>query len=89
MSWRSASDRSVPIVPRKLRMRSPMLILMINSKPSISQPGAPGSRLQDRLRELREQASTAERAVVSFKNKNEMIDAGGRTINEQQLAETQ
>ena len=46
-----------------------------------------GTWLQDRLRELREQASTAERAVVDFKNKHDMIDAGGRTINEQQLAE--
>jgi len=46
-----------------------------------------GSWLQDRLRELREQASTAERLVVAFKNKNDMVDAGGRTINEQQLAE--
>jgi polysaccharide biosynthesis transport protein len=46
-----------------------------------------GTWLQVRLRELREQASTAERAVVAFKNKNDMVDAGGRTINEQQLAE--
>ena len=46
-----------------------------------------GTWLQARLRELREQASTAERAVVAFKNKNQMVDAGGRTINEQQLAE--
>jgi succinoglycan biosynthesis transport protein ExoP len=46
-----------------------------------------GVWLQARLRELREQASTAERAVVAFKNKNEMVDTGGRTINEQQLAE--
>jgi succinoglycan biosynthesis transport protein ExoP len=46
-----------------------------------------GVWLQTRLRELREQASTAERAVVAFKNKNEMVDTGGRTINEQQLAE--
>ncbi len=46
-----------------------------------------GTWLQARLRELREQASTAERVVVAFKNKNEMIDAGGRSINEQQLAE--
>ena len=43
--------------------------------------------MQTRLNELREQASTAERAVVAFKNKNDMVDAGGRTINEQQLAE--
>ena len=46
-----------------------------------------GTWLQSRLRELREQASTAERAVVAFKNKNNMVDAGGRTINEQQLSE--
>jgi polysaccharide biosynthesis transport protein len=46
-----------------------------------------GTWLQERLRELRQQASTAERAVVDFKNRNSMIDAGGRTINEQQLAE--
>lgn len=46
-----------------------------------------GTWLQQRLHELREQASTAQRAVVDFKNKNNMIDAGGRTINEQQLAE--
>ncbi len=46
-----------------------------------------GTWLQSRLRDLREQASTAERAVVAFKNKNDMVDAGGRTINEQQLSE--
>ena len=43
--------------------------------------------LQARLHELREQASAAELAVVNYKNKNDMVDAGGRTINEQQLAE--
>jgi capsular exopolysaccharide synthesis family protein len=46
-----------------------------------------GTWLQERLKELREQASTAQRAVVDFKNRNDMVDAGGRTINEQQLAE--
>ena len=46
-----------------------------------------GAWLQQRLQELRGQASAAERAVVDFKNKNNMVDAGGRTINEQQLAE--
>ena len=46
-----------------------------------------GVWLQDRLSELREQATIAERAVVEFKNKNGIVDAGGRTINEQQLAE--
>lgn len=46
-----------------------------------------GTWLQDRLRELREQAATAERAVVAFKAKNNIVEAGGRTITEQQLAE--
>jgi succinoglycan biosynthesis transport protein ExoP len=46
-----------------------------------------GVWLQARLRELREQASAAQLAVVNYKNKNDMVDAGGRTINEQQLAE--
>jgi succinoglycan biosynthesis transport protein ExoP len=43
--------------------------------------------LQDRLQDLREQASNAERAVVDYKTKNNMIDTGGRLMNEQQLAE--
>jgi succinoglycan biosynthesis transport protein ExoP len=43
--------------------------------------------LQDRIRELRGQTSTAERAVVDFKAKNNIVDTGGRLINEQQLAE--
>jgi polysaccharide biosynthesis transport protein len=46
-----------------------------------------GVWLQTRLQELREQATAAETAVVNYKNKNDMVDAGGRTINEQQLAE--
>ena len=59
---------------------------MINSKQSTNRPGR-RHLVASRLRELREQASTAERTVVAFKNKNEMVEAGGRTINEQQLAE--
>jgi polysaccharide biosynthesis transport protein len=43
--------------------------------------------LQDRLSELRSQALTAERAVVDYKTKNNIIDSGGKLINEQQLAE--
>jgi succinoglycan biosynthesis transport protein ExoP len=43
--------------------------------------------LQDRLNELREQASAADRAVVEFKQKNNIVDAGGRLLNEQQLSE--
>jgi succinoglycan biosynthesis transport protein ExoP len=45
------------------------------------------SWLQDRIKELREQASAAERAVVSFKTQNNIIESGGRLMNEQQLAE--
>ena len=43
--------------------------------------------LQDRIKELRDQASTAERAVVEFKTKNNIVESGGRLMNEQQLAE--
>ena len=43
--------------------------------------------LQDRLKELREQAANAERAVVDYKAKNNIIDTGGRLLNDQQLAE--
>ncbi|HWO34008.1 MAG TPA: GumC family protein, partial [Candidatus Acidoferrum sp.] len=43
--------------------------------------------LQERYQTLREQASAADRAVVEFKNHNNIVTAGGRTINDQQLAE--
>lgn len=43
--------------------------------------------LQDRMKELRAQASSAERAVADFKAKNNIVDAGGRLLSEQQLAE--
>jgi succinoglycan biosynthesis transport protein ExoP len=43
--------------------------------------------LQDRLKELRQQASAAERAVVDYNAKNNIVDTGGRLMNEQQLAE--
>ena len=43
--------------------------------------------LQDRIKELRDQASEAERAVVEFKAKNNIVESGGRLMNEQQLAE--
>jgi polysaccharide biosynthesis transport protein len=46
-----------------------------------------GSWLQDRLKELRAQAGAAERDVVDYKTKNDIVDAGGRLMNEQQLAE--
>jgi polysaccharide biosynthesis transport protein len=49
-----------------------------------------GGWLRDRLRELREQASTAERAVVEFKVQNNIVSTGGPTkqlMHEQQVAE--
>ena len=45
------------------------------------------SWLQDRLKELRTEATQADRAEVEFKAKNNIVDAGGRLLNEQQLAE--
>ena len=47
------------------------------------------SWLQDRLKELREQALTADRAVVDFKAKNNIVnvDNNGRLLNEQQIGE--
>src|SRR5208282_2098697 len=49
-----------------------------------------GVWLQDRLRELREQTTAAERAVVEFKAKNNIVKTGGsdkRFIDEQQVGE--
>jgi succinoglycan biosynthesis transport protein ExoP len=46
-----------------------------------------GVWLQDRINELREQSTTAERAVVDFRAKNNIVDTGGRLMNEQQLVE--
>ncbi len=43
--------------------------------------------LQDRIKELRTQASAAQRAVVDFKTANNIVDTGGRLMNEQQVAE--
>ena len=44
--------------------------------------------LQDRIKELRAQVSTSDRAVVDFKRANNIIESGnGRLMNEQQLSE--
>lgn len=46
--------------------------------------------LQDRIKELRDQVSTAERAVVEFKTKHNIVSTGGsdkRLVGEQQVAE--
>jgi polysaccharide biosynthesis transport protein len=47
-----------------------------------------GDWLQERLQNLRDQAATAERAVVQFKAKNNMISTGGTLMSEQQLGDT-
>jgi succinoglycan biosynthesis transport protein ExoP len=46
-----------------------------------------GDWLQERLQTLREQAAAAERAVVEFKAKNNIVAAGGALMNEKQLSE--
>lgn len=43
--------------------------------------------LQDRIRELREQSTAAERAVVEFKTRNNIVQSAGRLMNEQELTE--
>jgi hypothetical protein len=43
--------------------------------------------LQERLQNLRDQAAAAERAVVQFKAKNNVVSAGGTLINEKQLSD--
>ena len=43
--------------------------------------------LQDRIVELKEQSAIADRAVEDFKQKNNMISADGRLVNEQQVGE--
>jgi polysaccharide biosynthesis transport protein len=49
--------------------------------------GRSATWLQDRLKDLREQASAAERAVVDYKTEHNIVDTGGQLMNEQQLAE--
>jgi len=43
--------------------------------------------LQDRLRELGQQAMTAERAVNAFKAENDLVVSDGKLIDDQQIAE--
>jgi succinoglycan biosynthesis transport protein ExoP len=45
------------------------------------------SWLQERLKELGQQALTAERAVNSFKSQNNIVAAGGKLMDEQQVGE--
>jgi polysaccharide biosynthesis transport protein len=46
-----------------------------------------GDWLQERLQALREQAAAAERAVVEFKAKNNIVAVSGALMNEKQLTE--
>ena len=47
-----------------------------------------GDWLQERLQALREQAATAERAVIEYKTKNNIVSTGAGTLmNEKQLSE--
>jgi len=43
--------------------------------------------LEERYRTLRGQASEADRAVIEFKSKHNIVTAGGKLINDQQLVE--
>jgi polysaccharide biosynthesis transport protein len=43
--------------------------------------------LQERLQALREQAAAAERAVIEYKAKNNIVAAGGTLMNEKELSE--
>ena len=43
--------------------------------------------LQDRLKELGQQALTAERAVNAFKSQNNIVAAGGKLMDDQQVSE--
>lgn len=43
--------------------------------------------LQERLRELGQQALTAERAVAAFKSQNNIVAVGGKLMDEQQVAD--
>src|SRR5215472_2713187 len=46
-----------------------------------------GPWMQDRIKELRTQATNAARAVEDFKTKNNIVAASGKLMNEQQLSE--
>jgi polysaccharide biosynthesis transport protein len=46
-----------------------------------------GAWLQTRIKELRTEVSSAERAVVDFREKNNIVAAVGKLMNEQQLTE--
>lgn len=43
--------------------------------------------LQDRLRDLSDQALTAERAVSAYRSQNNIVSSGGKSIDDQQVAD--
>ncbi|MEZ0167925.1 polysaccharide biosynthesis tyrosine autokinase [Microvirga sp. TS319] len=43
--------------------------------------------LKDRIEELRQEAERADRLTLDFRNKNNLTDAGGKLLSEQQLSE--
>ena len=43
--------------------------------------------LQDRLKEINAQVSAQQQAVVNFRQKNNIVDSGGRLMNDQRLSE--
>jgi capsular exopolysaccharide synthesis family protein len=49
--------------------------------------GRANSWLQERIKELKTQAEATERAVAEYKSKNSTVDADGRLLTEQQIAE--
>ncbi|MDB5558567.1 MAG: chromosome partitioning protein ParA [Enterovirga sp.] len=43
--------------------------------------------LQERINELREEATNSDRAVQNFRVQNQLVETGGRTVTDQQLGE--
>jgi succinoglycan biosynthesis transport protein ExoP len=57
----------------------------LNSRSAAARQAA--NWLQDRMQKLSDQGVLADEAVVQFKTKNNIVAAGGRLINDQQLSE--
>jgi polysaccharide biosynthesis transport protein len=83
ISYQSLSPNRAAAIPNAVA--EAYLVDTLESKYQASRRAAVW--LQDRMKELRGQASTAERAVADYKAKNNIVDAGGRLLSEQQLAE--
>jgi succinoglycan biosynthesis transport protein ExoP len=46
-----------------------------------------GDWLSDRIQELKQQTTSADKSIVDFKSENNIVDANGRSVSEQQVAE--